>query len=125
MTGDRIRYKKYFYALRPLLCCRWIERWHAVPPMEFKKLLTLFSHPEDGLTQELYAAILELLARKAKTEEKDLNPQMPAIISFIREECARQKQISDAAPDDHKHDYHALNHAFRELLLKLQREALL
>ena len=116
LTGDMIRYKKYFYALRPLLCCRWIERYHTVPPMEFEKLLTMFSKPDDVLTQDLCAAIRELLARKAETEEKDLNPQMPAIILFIREECARQKQISDSAPDDHNHDYAELNEAFRKLL---------
>ena len=119
LTGGMIRYKKYFYALRPLLCCRWIERYHAVPPMEFDKLLTMFSEPDEVLTQDLYAAIRELLARKAETEEKDLNIQMPVIISFIREECARQKQISDAASDDHCHDYTELNVAFRSLLCKL------
>ena len=84
--------------------------------MEFEKLLTMFSEPDDVLTQDLSAAIQVLLARKAETEEKDLNPQTPTIISFIREECARQKQISDAAPDDHRHDYRELNQAFRKLI---------
>jgi len=111
-----VRYKKYFYALRPLLCCRWIERYHSVPPMEFEKLLTMFSEPDDVLTQELYDAIQELLRRKAETEEKDLNPQMPAVISFIREECVRQKRISDATADDHRRDYSELNEAFRKAL---------
>ena len=78
--------------------------------------------PDDVLTQDLYAAIRELLTRKAETEEKDLNPQMPVIISFIREECARQKQISDAAPDDHKHNYAELNEAFRNLLTEIGRK---
>ncbi|MBQ6321753.1 MAG: nucleotidyltransferase domain-containing protein, partial [Lachnospiraceae bacterium] len=72
--------------------------------------------PEPPLTPALYEAIRELLARKAKTEEKDLKAQMPVIIEFIREECARQKQISDAAKDDHRHDYTELNEAFRKLL---------
>lgn len=116
LSGDMVRYKKYFYALRPLLCCRWIERYHSVPPMEFEKLLTLFSEPDDVLTQELYDAIQELLRRKAETEEKDLNPQMPAVISFIREECLRQKRISDAAADDHRRDYSELNEAFRAVV---------
>ena len=116
LSGDMVRYKKYFYALRPLLCCRWIERYHSVPPMEFEKLLTMFSEPDDVLTQELYDAIQELLRRKAETEEKDLNPQMPAVISFIREECLRQKRISDAAADDHRRDYSELNEAFRRVL---------
>ena len=87
-----------------------------MPPVEFEKLLTLFGEPDDALTPELYEAIRELLARKAETEEKDLNPQMPVIIDFIREECLRQKQISDAAPDDHRHDYGELNQAFRKCL---------
>ena len=116
LTGNLIRYKKYFYALRPLLCCRWIERYHTAPPMEFEKLLRMFGGTEDGLTPELYAAIQELLARKAETEEKDLNPQMPVVIDFIRNECIRQKKISDAAPDDRRRDYTELNEAFRKLL---------
>lgn len=120
LTGDRIRYKKYFYALRPLLCCRWIEKYRTAPPMEFERLLSLFVdcdyERDDALTEELYNGIQELLARKAVTEEKDLNPQMPVIIDFIQSECARQKQLSDAAPDDHRHDYGELNAAFRNLL---------
>ena len=116
LTGDMIRYKRYFYALRPLLCCRWIERFHEAPPMLFEKLLALFDDPDDDLTPELYEAIRELLDRKAVTEEKDLSPQMPVIIGFIKEECARWKKISDEAPDDHRHDFGELNEAFREIL---------
>ena len=116
LSGDQIRYKKYFYALRPLLCCRWIERFHEIPPMEFQKLLTLFDDPESGLSAELYAGIQELLARKAITEEKDLNLQIPVIIEFISEECARQKQLSEETPDDHKHDFSELNKVFRRVL---------
>lgn len=116
LCGDMVRYKKYFYALRPLLCCRWIERYHTVPPMEFEKLLTMFEEPDDVLTAELYQGIRELLVRKAETEEKDLNPQMPVIIEFIRSECALQKQLSDAARDDHRYGFGELNEAFRHLL---------
>lgn len=116
LTGELVRYKKYFYALRPLLCCHWILRYHAAPPVEFERLLTLFEEPQNGLTPELYEAIRELLVRKAETEEKDLNPQMPVILDFIREECVRMKQISDAAPDDHRHDYKEINEAFRRTL---------
>ena len=122
LTGGLIRYKKYFYALRPLLCCRWIERYHAAPPMEFEKLLALFDQPEEGLSPLLYEAVRELLAKKAGTVEKELSPQMPVIIDFIRSECARQKQLSDAAPDDHRHDYGELNEAFRALLQDVWRE---
>ena len=116
LLGDMVRYKKYFYALRPLLCCRWIERYHEIPPMEFQKLLSLFDGTEEELDDPLHENILELLARKAETEEKDLNPQMPVIIDFIRAECLRQKQISDSTRDDHRKDYSELNTAFRKTL---------
>ena len=116
LTGNMICYKKYFYALRPLLCCRWIERYHDAPPMEFEKLLALFDGAEENLNETLLSAIWNLLSRKAVTEEKDLNPQMPVIIDFIREECRRQKEKSDAAADDHKRDFTALNECFRNVL---------
>ena len=118
LTGEKIRYKKYFYAFRPLLCCRWIERFHKAPPMEFEKLMVLFEIEEEGLGPSLYAAIRDLLERKAVTEEKDLNPQIPEIIDFIRNECMRQKQISAAAPDDHRYDQTDLNECFRSLILE-------
>lgn len=116
LRGETVRYKKYFYALRPLLCCKWIERYHEVPPMEFQTLLTLFDGNDPDLTPELSENIRILLERKAVTEEKELNPQMPVIIDFIRSECARQKTISETLPDDHKHDYTEINRAFRTAL---------
>ena len=84
--------------------------------MEFEKLLGLFDEPDEVLTQELFEAIQLLLQKKVQTEEKDLNPQMPEIIGFISSECLRQKAISDAAADDHNHDYEMLNKVFRKIL---------
>ena len=116
LRGEMIRYKKYFYALRPLLCCRWIERYHEVPPMEFRTLLHLFDGEDQDLSAELFGAIQTLLERKMLTEEKDLKPQMPVIIDFIQNECAKQKTVSESLPDDHKRDYTEINQAFRMAL---------
>ena len=113
LMGDQIRYKKYFYALRPLLCCLYIERYHEIPPMEFNTLLGLFDGTDPNLSDQLYQSIQELLQRKANTEERDLNSQMPIIIDFIISECDKQKQISEALKDDHKHDFSELNQVFR------------
>lgn len=116
LTGERISYKKYFYALRPLLCCRWIEQFHTVPPMRFSDLMKLFSDFDAGLDRELFDALQELLLRKAVTEEKDLNPQIPVIRNFIETEYERQKRLSDEAPDDHAYDYGLLNEIFRKTI---------
>ena len=119
LQNDLVRYKKYFYALRPLLCCKWIERYHEVPPMEFQTLLGLFDGKDPDLNETLFNSIQTLLEKKAVTEEKDFNPQMPVIIEFIRNECARQKNISETLPDDHCHDYAEINRAFRTTLESL------
>ena len=57
--------------------------------MEFEKLMKLFDGTDEDLNDRLLAAIRDLLSKKAVTEEKDLNPQMPAIIEFITDECRR------------------------------------
>ncbi|MDE7428240.1 MAG: nucleotidyltransferase domain-containing protein [Lachnospiraceae bacterium] len=110
LLGDTVRYKKYFYALRPLLAARYIEEYHTAPPVLFDDLLKLDMPPR------LKAAIDELLEIKKKTTEGEENPHMPVIRSFVEEETARQKEIVDALPDDHNKDWTALNTIFREMI---------
>ena len=110
LLGDTVRYKKYFYALRPLLAARYIEEYHTAPPVLFDDLLKLDMPPR------LKAAIDELLEIKKKTTEGEENPYMPVIRSFVEEETARQKEIADALPDDHNKDWTALNTIFREMI---------
>lgn len=116
LQGEMIRYKKYFYALRPLLCCKWIERYHEVPPMEFQRLLALFDGNNPDLSPELFTAIQTLLERKVITEEKDLNPQVPVIIDFIQKECTKQKILSESLQNDHRRDFDKINQTFRMAL---------
>lgn len=40
LSGPKVKPKKYFYALRPVLACRWIEKYHSVPPILFDDLVT-------------------------------------------------------------------------------------
>ncbi len=120
LTGDRISYKKYLYALRPLLCCRWIERYEEPAPMRFAELLSIFSEEKERFPEGLCEEIEELLKRKAITREKNLNPHMPVIRDFIISECERQKLLSEQAPDDHRHDFEELNQLFRFVLKRMQ-----
>ena len=106
LQGDTVRYKKYFYALRPLLAAQYIEQKHSAPPVLFDDLMKLDMPPE------LRNGIEELLELKKKTTEKEENPQIPAIREFIESEVARQKEIADSLPDDHNRDWTALNRLF-------------
>ena len=39
---DEMKIKKFFYVLRPLLCCEWIVRHAKMPPTDFHAMLPLF-----------------------------------------------------------------------------------
>lgn len=110
LQGETVRYKKYFYALRPLLAAEYIERFHAIPPVLFDELLRM--DLDDGLR----AAIDKLLEIKKVTTEKEMNPQIPEILDYIRAGIQKQKTIADDLPDDHNRDWDSLNRLFRELL---------
>jgi predicted nucleotidyltransferase len=112
LMGDTVRYKKYFYALRPLLAAMYIEEHHVAPPVLFDELLKM------DLPSELRNAIDELLEIKKKTTEKEENPQLPVIRQFIEAEVNRQKEIADNLTDDHNHDWTALNELFKEIVVK-------
>ncbi|MBR6030140.1 MAG: nucleotidyltransferase domain-containing protein [Clostridia bacterium] len=110
LTGETVRYKKYFYALRPLLAAQYIERFHRVPPVLFDELLQM------DLDPALRAAIDDLLERKKVTTEGESHPQIPAIRDFIREELIRQKAIGSSLPEDRNPDWSALNRCFAEMI---------
>ncbi len=110
LMGDTVRYKKYFYALRPLLAAMYIEENHVAPPVLFDELLKM------DLPLELRSAIDELLEIKKRTTEKEENPQLPVIKGFIETEVTRQKEIADNLTDDHNHDWTALNELFRGIV---------
>ena len=95
LMGETVRYKKYFYALRPLLAARYIETYHTAPPVLFDDLL------KKELPEDLRQAIDELLEIKKKTTEGEENPHMPVIRDFIMVETERQKEIADNLADDH------------------------
>src|SRR5690606_31437707 len=39
LQGSEVKIKKYFYVLRPVLACKWIEKYKMVPPINFHELL--------------------------------------------------------------------------------------
>ncbi|WP_068498994.1 nucleotidyltransferase domain-containing protein [Paenibacillus kribbensis] len=88
LQGEQVKIKKYFYVLRPLLACGWIERYNSMPPMEFETLLEELV-PSDT---ELYRVIGHLLERKKAGEELDIEPQLSVVNDFIQQQIAYFEQ---------------------------------
>jgi predicted nucleotidyltransferase len=94
LKGERVRTKKYFYVLRPILAINWIERGYGVAPTAFGMLLErLVTDP--GLQDAIRALILQ----KTQGSELDHGPRIPVISEFIEKELARLEQGFSAAPN--------------------------
>jgi predicted nucleotidyltransferase len=111
LKGDTINYKKYFYALRPLLAGEYIINHRCPPPVRFDQLLTT------EMASGLQAAIAELLAIKKNTVEKALGQPIPVIQNYIVKQIARQKDLVASMTDDRKPEWDDLNRIFLQTLM--------
>lgn len=80
LKGEQVRIKKYFYVLRPVLACMWIERTSLMAPMEFDVMVE-----SEIKNREVKNEVLKLLARKKSGEELDWEPKIDAIDEFLEE----------------------------------------
>ncbi len=88
LTHETVWVKKYFYVLRPILACRWIESGRGVVPMEFQKLVERTIEPGP-----LKSEILALVDRKRAGEELDMGPRIPLVSNFIESEIGRLAEV--------------------------------
>jgi hypothetical protein len=112
LRGDEVWTKKYFYVLRPVLACLWIERGLGVVPIEFQKLV-------DALVtdKQLLNEIDSLLAAKKAGQELRKGPRNEIISSFAEKQITRMNgaeqriaELSDPA---------ALNSLFVNVLIEV------
>ena len=84
LQGETVWLKKYFYVLRPVLACLWIERGSGVVPMPFDGLV-------DGVVKdgELRSSIAKLTELKRSGAEMDSGARIPAIHFFLEREIER------------------------------------
>jgi len=112
LQGEQVKIKKYFYVLRPVLACEWINRYEEMAPMAFDVLVDRLI-PKDG---ELWEAVQQLLSRKKAGEELDYEPRLAPINNYLEERFAMldKAAASLSATDDKRDDQ--LDALFREAL---------
>lgn len=111
LQGEEVKIKKYFYVLRPILACKWLENNKTMPPLEFDKLL------ETQVTDfNLYSAIKKLLDRKKLGEELDVEHRIEVISNFLEEQMEYYKEYVKHVDDKKSADTSELNDLFRDTL---------
>jgi len=80
LTGEQVRLKRLFYALRSTLAAIWIRCYpEEAPPMTFEQLAF-------RLPFALRTTVDELLARKATANEKTTVPRPATLVDFLQAE---------------------------------------
>lgn len=114
LHAEKVKIKKYFYVLRPLLACKWIEENDSIAPMEFDKLVSTQVN-----NVALKGAIEVLMERKKLGEELDLEPRIPIIHNFIDTEIQRFTELIAEYDIDLKPNTNKLNALFRITLQEI------
>ncbi|MNI75304.1 putative nucleotidyltransferase [compost metagenome] len=118
LQGEQVKIKKYFYVLRPILACEWIERHNTMPPMEFDVLV-------DGLVpegSELKAVIHKLLVRKKAGEEMDYEPRINPINEFLEDRLVYYEGMASSLPVAEVTQDAQLDRLFRAALQEVWEE---
>lgn len=110
LYDDMVNYKKYFYVLRPILACKWIEEKKCPPPILFDELVNTV------LEENMKAAVEDLLAKKVKMSESEKGPRVEAINNYIEENLEYYKSTLETMEDDRNTDWDALEEEFRGVL---------
>ena len=110
LLADEVKIKKYFYVLRPILACMWIENYKESPPMEFEKLLTQITD------NELLAKITALLEKKKSGIELDIEPKIEIINNFIENKIEHLTHIVSTFNPREKPKQELLEEGFIKIL---------
>lgn len=104
LCAPEVRLKKVFYALRPLLACRWIEQTRTAPPTAFARLVEA-----PWVSEAERAMIAALHAAKTAASEADRAPLPPDVAEWLATQLTHYERIgptlatrvdTDAAPLD-------------------------
>ena len=110
LTGELVKYKKYFYVLRPLLACKWIEEKKCPPPVLFEELFNTV------LEDDMKFAVKDLLAKKVQMSESDRAPKDESVNQYIKEKLAYYKALLERMKDDRNPDWEPLERIFRSVI---------
>jgi len=116
LLDDNVKIKKYFYVLRPVLACMWIENFMEPPPMEFEKLMTQITGASSRYSAELSVKINELLAKKKSGIELGLEPRIGIINSFIEDRLRHFETSVNSFDPKKKPDQKLLEEGFTGIL---------
>ncbi|WP_459502116.1 nucleotidyltransferase domain-containing protein [Bacillus sp. C1] len=111
LQGESVKLKKYFYVLRPILACKWLEEKGTLPPVEFDRLIT-----ELSIEQKILNEIEDLLIKKKAGVELDAGPKIIALNEFLEEQIKYYQEYVKGIEKGQGIEIERLNVLFRDML---------
>jgi len=113
-SSDKVKLKKYFYMLRPLLGFKYIEEGHGLPPVRFQELV------EAVAPKNIRGEIYDLIELKRNTPEIGHGDAIPTLNDFTHSELNRHEGVfsEQGQPelDDKNLVFEKLNRIFRQAI---------
>lgn len=106
LSGDCVRPKKYFYALRPILACLWIRTYHTAPPVLFDDLCRAV------LPGEIKDSVEHLLELKMNGPEKMEIAPMKEVDDFLDDQVVEIDRYLRSIAHDDTPKWESLNQFF-------------
>ncbi len=110
LSDDVVKYKRYFYVLRPILACKWILSKGTPPPMLFSALT------DEYLDEDLKPAVNKLLNLKINNPEIETGKRFAEIDEYISRAIPEIEDAVTKLPDENANDWDELNELFLSLL---------
>lgn len=106
LCKDNVQIKKYFYALRPVLACKWILDKKTVPPVPFSVLV------QEELPEDLKGIVQYLLKIKMHSHEVNEVKQIPELNIYLEQSVSDIKTVANNLPTEEKNSIDKLNDFF-------------
>lgn len=110
LLEEMVKYKKYFYVLRPILACKWIAEKKCPPPVLFSELV------EGVLEPEMRPTVEQLVEVKMQMLEGEKGKKIDVLNQYIEEKLAEYKELVKEMPEAACKDWEQLNHLFLEMI---------
>lgn len=110
LLDETVKYKKYFYVLRPILACKWIEKKQCPPPVLFQSLT------QEVLEDEMKPTVDRLLQMKMRMSEAEKGKRVDELNEYISTNLVYYKELAENMRDDKKAEWEPLNKVFQGMI---------